>query len=159
MQPHGMSGPELNAHWCSVVYETALPSRRSDLWWATTDKNTSRDAIATVWKRITWLQREHRLPQYSVVVFEGAGGCLHAHITFIGNSDIAQSLRGSTVFGSIIKVAPVTNPDGLVREYLAIGGGRATADELHRVFEKTLHTRASRRRTQGHRLQERGGAP
>ena len=51
------------------------------------------------------------------------------------------------------------NPDGLVREYLAIGGGRATADELHRVFEKTLRTRASRRRTQGRRLQERGGAP
>jgi hypothetical protein len=92
--------------------------RRSGLWWATTDKDTSPAIIATVWKRITRLQHDHGLPQYSVAVFEGARG-LHAHIVFIGTSDMARRLKGSTVFGSIIKVAPVTNADGLVRKYLA----------------------------------------
>jgi hypothetical protein len=59
------------------------------------------------------------LPQYSVQVFEGAGGGLHAHIVFVGNSDMARRLKGSAVFGSIIKVAPVNDADGLVRRYLA----------------------------------------
>jgi hypothetical protein len=115
-----MSGPELNRLSGAVSFISShCHQRRSGLWWATTDKDTSRPVIADIWKRITRLQGDHGLPQYSVAVFEGAGGGLHAHITFIGNSEIARRLKGSTAFGSIIKVAPVTDADSLVRKYLA----------------------------------------
>jgi hypothetical protein len=53
-----------------------------------------------------------------VAVFESLGG-LHAHIVYIGNDPIADHLKSSAAFGDLIEVAPVTDPDRLVSEYLA----------------------------------------
>jgi hypothetical protein len=83
---------------------------------ATTNKSATRSAIADVWKRITRLQTKYDLPAYSVAVFETRGG-LHAHITFIGTREIAKRLQRSSVFA--IDVRPVTDANGLVRNYLS----------------------------------------
>ena len=53
------------------------------LWLATTARATPRDAIADIWKRITRLQGNYGIRQYSVITFEKSGG-IHAHITFLG---------------------------------------------------------------------------
>jgi hypothetical protein len=89
------------------------------LWFASTDKDTARADIASIWKRITRQQREYSLPQHSVLVFEGVAGHLHAHIIFVGNRDIARHLKASAVFGAIVHIQPVTDLHGLVRGYLA----------------------------------------
>jgi len=88
------------------------------LWWASTARATPRDAIADIWKRITRLQGNYEIRQYSVVTFESRGG-LHAHITFLGTRDIAKRLKQSARFGELIDIRPVTDPDGLTRKYLA----------------------------------------
>jgi hypothetical protein len=120
VQPHGMSGPELERLAGAVHFmEAHFHRQRAGLWLATTDKGTARAVIANIWKRITRQQRKHNLPQYSVVVFEGAAGRLHAHITFTGNRDIGRHLKASAAFGSMVSVQPVTDLDGLVRGYLA----------------------------------------
>jgi hypothetical protein len=119
LQPHGMSGPELERLSGAVHFMEIHLRRRARLWWVTTNKDMARATIADIWKRITRLQRSSGLPQYSVAVFEGAAGRLHAHITFIGNRDIARRLKGSSAFGALIEVEPVTDLDSLVRGYLA----------------------------------------
>jgi hypothetical protein len=53
----------------------------------------------------------------NATAFETRGG-LHAHITFIGNTDIADSLKRSSVFGDLIEVGPITHPQDLARKYL-----------------------------------------
>jgi hypothetical protein len=85
---------------------------------ATTARATPRDVIADIWKRITRLQGMHRLRCYSVITFESRGG-LHAHIMFLGTHDITQRLKQSARFGEVLDVRPVTDPDGLTRNYLA----------------------------------------
>jgi hypothetical protein len=91
---------------------------RCALWWLITDKDTDRQKIAEVWRRITRLQTASGLTAYSVIVFEAAGG-LHANILFIGNRTIASKLGSSLSFGPIIQVKRVTNASGLSRAYLA----------------------------------------
>ena len=117
--PHGMTGPEIKRLSGAVRFMGLHCSPRHGirLWWATTDKRSSRSTIADVQKRITKLQGKHRFLPYSVTVFE-TSPALHAHIVFIGNAEIAQHLKGSSAFGAIINVDPVPDPDGLVRKYL-----------------------------------------
>jgi hypothetical protein len=91
---------------------------RVGLWLATTARATPRDVIADIWKRITRLQGNCGISQYSVVTFEKSAG-LHAHIMFLGTRDIAQRLKQSARFGELLDVRPVTDPDGLTRKYLA----------------------------------------
>jgi hypothetical protein len=88
------------------------------MWWVTTNKGTARAVNADIWKRITKLQRKYNLPQYSATVLEGGTARLHAHITFVGNRNIAQRLEGSAAFGALIMVQRVTDPDNLARRYL-----------------------------------------
>ena len=92
-------------------------SSRTRLWLLTTDSDTPRFLIAAIWKRITRLQTVFRLPPYSVITFEGRNG-LHAHIVFIGTSEIARRLKASRQFGGVIDVRRVTDPHGLFK-YLA----------------------------------------
>jgi hypothetical protein len=92
--------------------------RGGRLWFLTTPHGTARSLIADIWKRIGKLQREYGLPQYSIAVFEGGTGRLHAHITFIGNRDIVRRLDSSTAFIGI-EVQRVTDARGLARKYLA----------------------------------------
>jgi hypothetical protein len=70
------------------------------LWLLHTNKETTRSTISTIQKRITRLQLEYGLRPYNVTVFETRGG-LHAHIVFLGNSEIAERLKSSTTFGEI----------------------------------------------------------
>jgi hypothetical protein len=88
------------------------------LWLATTGRATTRDAIADTWKRITRLQGNCGIRQYSAITFESRGG-LHAHIMFLGTRDITKRLKQSARFGELLDVRPVTDPDGLTRKYLA----------------------------------------
>jgi hypothetical protein len=64
------------------------------------------------------MQTKYDLPAYSVAVLETRGG-LHAHITFIGTRAIARRLQSSSVFGELIDVRLVTDPNGLARKYLS----------------------------------------
>ena len=91
---------------------------RVGLWLATTARTTPRDVIADHWKRITRLQGNCKIRQYSVVTFEKSGG-IHAHIMFLGTRDITQRLKQSARFGELLDVRTVTDPDGLTRKYLA----------------------------------------
>ena len=91
---------------------------RVGLWLATTARATRHDAIADIWKRITRLQGNYGIRQYSVVTFESRGG-LHAHITFLGTRHIAKRVKQSRRFGELLDIRPVTDPDGLTRKYLA----------------------------------------
>src|SRR5262249_21704313 len=115
----GMTGPELN-RLCNAVWFMGLHCNPSPvgLWLATTDRATPREVIADTWKRITRLQGMQRLRCYSVITFESRGG-LHAHITFLGTRDIAKRLQQSARFGELLDIRPVTDRDGLTRNYLA----------------------------------------
>ena len=119
---HGLSGPEIDRHSAALHFMELYcrRDRRSRLWWVSVPKGLDRKFIATIQKRITKLQGLFGLWKYSAWVFETRGG-LHAHISFVGDADgeIADALRRSEIFGDLIKVAPVTNPTGLVRRYLA----------------------------------------
>ena len=89
----GITGSELNRLSGAVRFMLLhCECHGGELWWVTTDNNTSRPLIHDVWKRITRLQGENGFPQYSVAVFEGSGA-IHAHITFIGNRAIARRLK------------------------------------------------------------------
>jgi hypothetical protein len=117
VQPHGLSGPELDRLAGAVHFmELHCHRGRCGLWWLTTDRATARVAIADIGKRITRLQHKYDLPAYSATVFETRGG-LHAHIGFVGNWDIAERLH-SSAFGQIIKVDRVTDANTLARKYL-----------------------------------------
>jgi hypothetical protein len=93
----------------------AMSDPKSRLWWLTTDKGTSRTAIADIWKRITRLQRKYLVRPYSLRGLESRGG-LHAHIPFIGTPDIVRSLTAAA-FGGVVDIAPVHNADRLMRRY------------------------------------------
>lgn len=56
--------------------------------------------------------------RYSVITVESRGG-LHAHIAFVGTSDIALRLKASKQFGELIDVRPITDNNSLARKYLA----------------------------------------
>jgi len=113
-----MAGPELNRLSSAVQFMDRYRRPRQGLWCLHTDKGTVRSTISDIQKRITRLQIEHGLRPYNVTTFETRGG-LHAHIVFLGNREIAERLKSSTAFGEFIQVDPVTDPVGLVREYLA----------------------------------------
>jgi hypothetical protein len=115
----GIAGPEVN-RLCNAVHFMELRCKRSrvGLWLATTSRGTRRDEIADVWKRITRLQGDHGIRQYSAVAFESRGG-LHAHIIFLGSSAIAERLKASSQFGTSVEIQAVTDPKSLVRKYLA----------------------------------------
>jgi hypothetical protein len=121
----GITGPELN-RLCNAVRFMELHCEhcehcqrsRVGLWLATTARATRHDAIADIWKRITRLQGNYGIRQYSVVTFESRGG-LHAHITFLGTRHIAKRVKQSRRFGELLDIRPVTDPDGLTRKYLA----------------------------------------
>jgi hypothetical protein len=116
---HGISGPEIERLDGAVQFmQKHCRSRRARLWWATVNKDSTRNDIAVIQKRITRLQVVENLPPYNATTFETRGG-LHAHIIFIGNAGIARRLESSSAFGDIIKTAPVTDPGGLTRRYLA----------------------------------------
>ena len=118
--PHGMTAAELKRLSGAVRFmELHCRSRRGDgLWWLSANRNTDRDTIAALQKWITKLQWRYRLRPYNVTTFETSGG-LHAHITFIGNAELADRLKASKKFSGIIHVDPVTDPQVLVRKYLA----------------------------------------
>jgi hypothetical protein len=115
----GITGPELNRLNDAVQFMDLHCERgRCDLWLLTTARASTRSLIADVWKRITRLQGMHRLRCYSAITFEGRGG-LHAHIMFLGTSDIAKRLKQSARFGEHLDIRPVTDAVGLTRKYLA----------------------------------------
>ena len=91
---------------------------KSRLWWVTVSKDVSRAVISDVQKRVTRLQKAHRLPAYNLTAFEASGG-LHAHIVFVGNPAIADHLRQSRAFGELVEVQPLTDALALTRTYLA----------------------------------------
>ena len=114
----GITGSELNRLSAAVRFmKLDCHSSRTRLWLLTTDSDTPRFLIAAIWKRITRLQTVFRLPPYSVITFEGRNG-LHAHIVFIGTTEIARRLKASRQFGGVIDVRRVTDPHGLFK-YLA----------------------------------------
>ncbi len=87
-----------------------------EIWFLSTAKGSTFDAIAKVQKRIGRLQGDHDLFKYSAWVFETHPN-LHAHFIFIGNSNIAEALRRSEVCaGSDVRL--VIDPDGLSKKYL-----------------------------------------
>ena len=111
----GITGSELNRLSAAVRFmKLDCHSSRTRLWLLTTDSDTPRFLIAAIWKRITRLQTFFRLPPYSVITFEGRNG-LHAHIVFIGTSEIARRLKASRQFGGVIDVRRVTDPQGLFK--------------------------------------------
>jgi hypothetical protein len=115
---HGLTGKELERFDGAVRFMEWKCPPRSRLWWATVNKDTGRALIADVQKRTTRLQNLHSLPPYNATAFETRGG-LHAHVAFIGNSDIARRLQSSASFGALIKVAPIRDTVGVTRGYLA----------------------------------------
>jgi hypothetical protein len=113
----GITGPEVN-RLCNAVHFMELHCKRVGLWLATTSRGTPRDVIADIWKRITRLQGDHGIRQYSAITFESRGG-LHAHITFLGTRDIRKRLKQSRRYGELLDIRPVTDSVGLTRGYLA----------------------------------------
>jgi hypothetical protein len=67
---------------------------------------TPRDVIADIWKRITRLQGNYGIRQYSAITFEKSGG-IHAHITFLGTRRIAKRLKQSRRFGELLDIRAV----------------------------------------------------
>jgi hypothetical protein len=117
--PHGMTGEEIHrlsgaGHWMQK-YLRSCPD--GELWFLTTAKGASRDAIATIQKRINRLQRERNFYAYSAWCFETRPK-LHAHFLFVGDSAVVERLRRSA-FGETITIKRVYDLPGLVRKYLA----------------------------------------
>jgi hypothetical protein len=116
---HGMTAAEIERLSGAVRYmELNCQPRRTSLWLLTTNNKTPRSAIADIWKRITRLQAQFGLPQYSATTFETRGS-IHAHISFIGTPKLVQRLRSSKSFGAIINVQLITEPGRLACAYLA----------------------------------------
>ena len=117
--PHGMTRAEIERLSGAVHYmELNCQPPRARPWLLTTNKKTPRSTIADIWKRITRLQAQFGLPQYSATTFETRGD-IHAHISFIGTSELVQRLRRSKSFGAIINVQLITEPGRLACAYLA----------------------------------------
>jgi len=117
--PHGITGQEIKrfdgvVHFMKKKHCTG----GRQLWWVSVAHGSSREFIDKVWKRITNLQRDNRLPPYRAMTLEARGG-LHAHIAFVGNRNIADRLKGSAALGGAINVGKVYNSAGLAQGYLA----------------------------------------
>jgi hypothetical protein len=120
VQPHGMSRPELNRLAGAMRFmELGCARQRQRLWLAHINKGTPRALIADICKRITRLQGQLQMPKYWLAVFEGGTGRLHAHVTFIGNWDIARALQRSIAFGDVVEVEQVYDAHRLAHRYLA----------------------------------------
>src|SRR5262245_53708604 len=96
VEPHGMTGDELGRLYGAVRFMELYCSRRCCLWIANLNKGATRDVAAEAWKRIT--KQQHQQRHYSVLVFEPDDAGLHAHIIYLGNTEIAAHLRKSRVF-------------------------------------------------------------
>src|SRR5262245_6018635 len=96
--PHGIPAPELNRLGGAGRLRGVRCSGRRGVGWVDANKGTARPTIADIQKRITRLQSQHGLRPYNVTTFETRGG-LHAHIVFLGNREIVERLKSSTVFG------------------------------------------------------------
>ena len=114
---HGLTGAEIK-RLNGAIYFLKKNGLWKRLWLATTDKGSSRSVIADVQKRITKLQVTERLPPYNVTVFETSGG-QHTHTVFVGNRAMAHQLRASKLFGEVIDVREIHDPEGLSNDYLA----------------------------------------
>jgi hypothetical protein len=89
---------------------------QGELWWLTSPKGSSRQEIADYQKRITREQSAQGFPAYSAWIFETRPK-MHAHIVFLGNSEIADRLgRSRLCIGTMIE--PVSSIGGL-KKYLA----------------------------------------
>ena len=113
---HGVTGPELRRFDGACHQMQRVARSQGELWWLTTPKGSSRHEIAAYQKRITREQAARGLPQYSAWVFE-SGPLLHAHIVFLGNRDLANTLQRSQLCLAA-KIEPVTDIGGL-KKYLA----------------------------------------
>ncbi len=87
-----------------------------ELWWLTTSKGATRHEIASIQKRITRVQGDQGFYCYNALIFETRPK-LHAHIVFVGNSEIAARLKRSAICKDC-DIAPVADPDGLSKSYL-----------------------------------------
>jgi hypothetical protein len=115
---HGLTGPEIGRFNGAIRYmDLRCSPRKGRLWWATVSNASTRALIADVQKRVTRLQKANHLCPYNATVFETRGG-LHAHIVFIGNTDVVDRLKSSTKFHGI-EVKRVTDASGLSLGYLA----------------------------------------
>ena len=107
-EPHGISGQEIKRFDGVVHFMKKHCTGGRQLWWVSVAHGSSREFIDKVWKRITNLQRDNRLPPYRAMTLEARGG-LHAHIAFVGNRNIADRLKGSAALGGAINVGNVYN--------------------------------------------------
>jgi hypothetical protein len=114
--PHGVTGAELRRLHGAVHQLQRATRSQGELSWLTTPKGSTRDEIAAYQKRITREQAACGLPQYSAWVFESRPK-LHAHILFVGNPNVVDTLRRSRLCIAA-KIEPVTNIEGL-KDYLA----------------------------------------
>ncbi len=114
--PHGVTGAEIKRFNNALHLMKSRVRTDGELWWLTTAKGSSRDAIAAIQKRITRLQGEHDLWGYNALIFE-TRPLLHAHIVFIGNAAMAERLKRAAICRGCA-VAVVHDPDGLAKNYL-----------------------------------------
>ena len=113
---HGVTGPELRRFDGACHQMQRAARSQGELWWLTTPKGSSRHEIGAYQKRITREQSAQGLPAYSAWIFETRPE-LHAHIVFLGNRDLANTLRRSRLcIGTMIE--PVPSIGGL-KKYLA----------------------------------------
>ena len=124
-----MTGPELNRLSGAVRFMELHCRPKRGLWWLSTNRGTGRRTIGDIQKRVTKLQVEHGLRPYNVTTFESRGG-LHAHIVFLGNREIVERLRGSTAFGDLIQVDPVTDPAGTIGAVVWVGSERRVRERV-----------------------------
>lgn len=115
---HGLTGPEIRRFRSAMRFMAlSCKSPTSSLWWLTTNKGLTRSLIADIWKRVGRLQRQVGIATYSALTFETRGG-VHAHVVFIGTTELAQRLKRSS-FGGVIAVDRVHDPRSLASRYLA----------------------------------------
>jgi hypothetical protein len=113
---HGVTGAELRRFDGACHQMQRATRSHGELWWLTTPKGSSRQEIADYQKRITREQAARGLPQYSAWIFE-TRPLLHAHIVFLGNRDLANTLRRSRLC-TAAKIDLVPDIGGL-KNYLA----------------------------------------
>jgi hypothetical protein len=114
--PHGLTSAEVKRFNGALHLMKKRVRFEGELWWLTTLKGSTRNEIATIQKRVTKLQGSQGLYCYSAWVFETRPK-LHAHIVFVGNSEIGDALRRSDICRGC-DVELVADPDGLSKNYL-----------------------------------------
>lgn len=119
-RPNGLSRQELDRLDAAVQLMELFCSKGTDLWFLSIESGTSRSRINAIWKRVTKLQRQYGLPQFSVMEFEASrSGELGAHIIMTGTKAIAVRLKRSPELAAKKAVQRVYDAKGLVRGYLA----------------------------------------